>query len=40
MVVDGGIIDAMQPIQTADTTGVGSIAGTWQNMARMMEWYG
>lgn len=37
MVVDGGIIDVMQPIQMADTTGVDITAGTWQNMAQMME---
>lgn len=37
MVVDGGIIDVMQPIQMVDTTGVDNTAGTWQNMAQTME---
>lgn len=40
MVVDGGIIDVTQPIQMADTTGMDITAGTWQNTAQMMEWYG
>lgn len=40
MVVDGGIIDVMQPIQMADTTGVDTTAGTWQNMAQMTVWCG
>lgn len=40
MVADGGIIDATQPIQMADTTGVDITAGTWRNTAQMMELYG
>lgn len=40
MVADGGIIDVMQPIQMADTTGVDNTAGTWQNTAQTTEWYG
>lgn len=40
MVVDGGIIVVIQPIQMADTTGVDTTPQKWQNMEQMMELYG
>lgn len=40
MVVAGGIIVVIQPIQMADTTGVDTTPQKWQNMEQMMELYG
>lgn len=40
MVVAGGTIAVMQPIQMADTTGVDSIPQSRQNMELMMALYG